>query len=223
MSWRDRPGWGEYHPRPKAAKLPKEALERLHVRAEQYVEQSVVLRELVQEVQLTRGRLYFWRAPEDLMARITPLAPRCMLLEAPRGDTWTKQKQGQLATALKTLEHDTKGTFHGLGALAMDQHAGDPPAQVTLHRELGIPIPVLAEPGYWYSMHRVPVIAEINQAKDRALVDFIAGGLSGSFHGTCLYALRDGEWGCYAIRPNASETIAAAEAWLEKRGWEGWG
>lgn len=38
-----------------------------------------------------------------------------------------------------------------------------------------------------------------------------------------VYALKDGEWGCYTIKPNASETIATAESWLEKREWEDWG
>jgi len=187
------------------------------------VEESIVLRELVQDIQLARGRLYLWREPEDLMARITPLGPRSMLLETPRGDSWTEHKRGQLATVLKAIAADTKGTFHGLGALAAEPPNGEPPAQVFLHRELGIPIRVLAEPGHWYAMHRKPVVAEVSDAKDRALVRFVAYGMSGSFHGTCLYALRDGEWGCYTVRPNASDTIAAAEAWLDKRGWEDWG
>ncbi len=124
---------------------------------------------------------------------------------------------------LTTLESDTQGTFHGLGALCRPRHGGKPPAQVVLHRELGIPIRVLSEPRYWYSMHRTPLIAEVSAAKDRALVRFTSYGLSGSFHGTCLYAQRNGEWGSYPIRPNASETIAPAESWLEKRGWEAWG
>lgn len=59
--------------------------------------------------------------------------------------------------------------------------------------------------------------------KDRVLVRFAAYGMSGSFHGTCLYALTDGEWGCHTIKPSASETIATAETWLNKRDWEDWG
>jgi hypothetical protein len=92
-----------------------------------------------------------------------------------------------------------------------------------LQRELGVPVRVLAEPRYWYSMHRTPVVAEISEAKDRALVRFVAHGLTGSFHGTCLYAMRDGEWDCYTIKPSASKTIASAEAWLAKRRWQDWG
>jgi hypothetical protein len=72
-------------------------------------------------------------------------------------------------------------------------------------------------------MHRKPAIAEISDTNDRVLVRFVAHGMSGSFHGTCMYALRDGEWGCYTIKPSASETIAAAERWLNNRDWEDWG
>ncbi len=157
------------------------------------------------------------------MARVTPLDPRSMLLEAPRGDSWTEQKRGPLATVLRTLAADSVGTFHGLGALAEDHLDGDPPAQVFLHRGVGVPIRVLAEPRYWYAMHRKPAIAEVSAGRDRVLVRFVAFGLSGPFSGTCLYALRDGEWGCYTIRPSASGAIGTAEAWLGKRGWEGWG
>jgi hypothetical protein len=222
MRWRNR-DWPERPPRPKAAKLPREALDRLHTCVVEFVRESVVLRELLQDVQLARGRIYLWREPDDLMARITPLGPRSMLLESPRGDSWIESKRGQLAALLKVLEGDTLGTFHGLGSLVAKQRGGKPTAQVVLHRELNIPIRVLAEPRYWYSMHRKPVIAEVNDAKDRVLIRFVAHGLSCSFHGTCLYARRDGEWGCYTIRPNASESIASAEAWLEKRDWEDWG
>ena len=121
------------------------------------------------------------------------------------------------------MESDTRGTFHGLGSLVAKKSGAKLSAQAVLHRDLGIPIPVLTEPGHWYSMHRKPSIVEVGDAKDRALVRFVAFGMSGSFHGTCLYALKDGEWGCYTIKPSASETIATAEAWLDKRDWEDWG
>ena len=222
MRWRNR-GWPERVLRPKAAKLSKEELQRLRARAVKFVEESVILHELVEEVQLARGRFYLWREPEDLMARITPVGPRSMLLETPRRNSWTEHKRGQLATVLKFVESDTKGTFHGLGSLVAKKRGGTPSAQALLRRRLKIPVRVLAEPGYWYSMHRKPVIAEVSYAKDRALVRFVAHGMSGSFHGTCLYALRDGEWGCYTIKPSASETIATAETWLDKRDWEDWG
>ncbi|MCP5069863.1 MAG: hypothetical protein GY946_25125 [bacterium] len=42
-------------------------------------------------------------------------------------------------------------------------------------------------------------------------------------NGTCLYALKGGDWGYYTIKPSASETVASAETWLSKRDWEDWG
>lgn len=222
MRWRnrDRP---ERTPRPRAAKLSTDELQRLHACAVEFVEESVILREIIKEVQLARGRLYLWREPQDMMARITPLGPKSMLLETLRRNTWTEHKRGPLATVLDFIESDTKGTFHGLGALVAKKDGETTSAQAVLHRNLKIPVRVLTEPGDWYSLHRAPVIAEISKAKDRALVRFVAQGISGSFHGTCLYALRDGEWGCYTIKPSASETIATAETWLNKRGWKDWG
>jgi len=204
------------------AKLSKEQLQRLHARAVKFAEESIILRELVEEVQLARGRLYLWREPEDLMARITPLGPRSMLLETPHRNSWTEHKRGQLATVLKHVEGDTRGTFHGLGSLVAKKRGAEPSVQQILLRDFKVPIRVLAEPEYWYSMHRKPAITEVSDARDRVLVRFVAYGMSGSFHGTCLYALRDGEWGCYTIKPNASETIATAEAWMDKRNWVDW-
>lgn len=205
------------------AKLSKEELQRLHARAAKFAQESVILRELVEEVKLARGRIYLWREPEDMMARITPLGPRSMLLETPRRNSWIEHKRGQLATVLKYVESDTRGTFHGLGSLVAKKRGSTPSVQQILQRDFKVPIRVLAEPEYWYSMHRKPSIAEISDAKDRVLVRFVAYGMSGSFLGTCLYAIKDGEWGCYTIKPNASETIATAEAWLDKRDWEDWG
>jgi hypothetical protein len=222
MRWRYR-NWPERTPRSKATKLPREALQRLQTRTAEFVEKSTILDELLDDVQVARGRLYLWRKPDDLMARITPLGPRLMLLESPRRNSWTEHKRGQLRTVLRVLEGDTQGTFHGLGSLIAKQRRGEPSAQVILHRDLKIPVHVLAEPRYWYSMHRRPVISEVNNAKDRVLVRFVASGISGSFYGTCLYALRGGKWGCFTIKPSASQTISSAEKWLEKRGWKDWG
>lgn len=222
MRWYHQ-NWPERTPRPKRAKLPSEALQRLHARAERFVKESAILGELLDDVQLARGRLYLWRKSEDLMARITPLGPRVMLLEAPHRNSWTEHKRGQFATVLKVLERDTQGTFHGLGSLVAKQPEREASTQLILHRDLKIPIYVLAEPRYWYALHRRPVIAEISDAKDRVLVRFATCGISGSFHGTCLYALWGGKWGCYTIKPSASQTISAAEKWLDKRNWKDWG
>ena len=72
-------------------------------------------------------------------------------------------------------------------------------------------------------MHRKPAIAEVSATNDGVLIRFVADGMSDSFYGTCMYALRDGAWGCYTIKPSASETIATAETWLNNRDWEDWG
>ena len=212
-------------PRPKAAKLSSEEQQRLQARATKFVGESLIFRENVEEVQLARGRLYLRRYREDgyLMARVTPLGPRSMLLETPRRNSWTEHKRGQLATVLKYVESDTRGTFHGLGSLVARKRGAKPSAQQILRRDFKVAIRVLAEPEYWYSMHRKPAIAEVNDTKDRILVRFATYGMPGSFHGTCLYALKDGEWGCYTIKPRASESIATAETWLNKCDWEDWG
>ena len=222
MRWH-RQSWPERTPRPKVAKLPPESLQQLHARVTKFVKESVILSELLDNVQLARGCLYLWRQPDDLMARITPLGPRLLLLESPYGNSWTEHKRGSLATVLRVLERDTRGTFHGLGSLVARPRRGERSTQVILHQDLKIPVHVLAEPRFWYSMHRRPVIAEVNNTKDRVLVRFVASGISGSFYGTCLYVLRDGEWGCYTIKPSASESISSAEKWLDKRKWEDWG
>ena len=114
MRWRYR-SWPERTPRSKAANLPPEALQRLHARVARFVEESAILSELLGNVQLARGRLFLWRQSDDLMARITPLGPRLLLLESPRRNSWTEHKRGQLRTVLRVLEGDTQGTFHGLG------------------------------------------------------------------------------------------------------------
>jgi hypothetical protein len=222
MRWHHQ-SWPERTPRPRAAKLSAETLQQLHARVTKFVKESVILSGLLDNVQLARSRLYLWHQAEDLMARITPLGPRLLLLESPYGNCWTKHRRGSLATVLRVLERDTKGTFHGLGSLVAKPREGEPSAQVILHQDFKIPVRVLAEPRYWYSMHRRPVIAEVNKLKDRVLVRFVASGISGPFYGTCLYALRGGEWGCYTIKPSASESISSAEKWLDKRKWEDWG
>ena len=64
---------------------------------------------------------------------------------------------------------------------------------------------------------------EFSDDKTRVLVRFTAESWSGeTFGGTCLYLNRNGRWGAYVIKPNQSESIATAEAWLAKRKWESW-
>lgn len=204
------------------ASVSRAVLERLFTRTTDLVEDSPLLSELLDTVQMARGRIYLWRGEEDAMARITPLDARTVVLESPRGRRWSERERGPLATVLTSLENDTSGVFHGLGSLLVEEADAPPSAQLVLHLDYNIPVPVLAEPRRWYAQRQEPVIAEGADARDRVLVRFVADGASGPSHGTCLYALEDGEWGCYTIAPDVSETIAAAEEWLDERGWEGW-
>ena len=216
MGWgRD---WQPYVPRPKVEKVSAEELTRLHGMASRFVAKSPVLSELVSKVSVQRGRFYVFDTDGDVMARISPVAGE-FLLEAPRGDAWTKVKTASWQTVLNALERDKRGTFHGLGALVGKGKADRESPQVQLRR-LGVPIPVLAQPRHWYAMHRTPSIIET--APERALVSFESFGNFGSFGGTCLYARIDGKWGCYTVRPSEAGSIGSAVAWLTKRKWEGW-
>jgi hypothetical protein len=96
--------------------------------------------------------------------------------------------------------------------------------QEVLYHLFGIPIPVIAEPSQWIRYRRKPEIIEVSEDQSRVLVDFSAESLSGErFGGTCLYARILGVWNAYTIKPNQSQSIATAEAWLEKRKWKDWG
>jgi len=221
MGWRsDR--WRPYEPRPKVAKLSAEQLERLRDTASRFVTRSKVLSVLVERVELTRGRLYLWRDETDLMARITPLSSATFLLESQPGTAWSEHARGTLRVVLVALERDRFGRFHGLGSLARKPKAGDSSVLATLHGTFGVPLDVVAEPREWYALRRQPGIVKHDTKRGRVLVRFTAIGPFGSFGGTCLYARRDGEWGCYVIKPSASASIATAEAWLARRSWQGW-
>jgi len=218
VGWRDR--WtSERHTRPKLTKLSATELARLRDIATRFVSRSPVLSELVSKIDVQRQRFYVFDAGDYVMARITPLSGPTFLLEAPWRDGWSEAKRGAWRAVLGALEKDTQGSFHGLGSIASKGKSDS--VQRKLHA-LGIPVRVLAEPREWYARHRTPSIVEIDKKSSRALVAFEAFGMFGSFGGTCLYARRDGGWGCYMIKPSASASIATAEAWLASRGWEAW-
>lgn len=221
MGWRGG-RWKPCEPRPKVAKLSAEQLGGLRDTASRFVARSKVLSALVERVELTRGRLYLWRDETDLMARITPLSSATFLLEAPRGNGWSEHARGTVRVVLGALERDRFGGFHGLGSLAEKSKAGDSSMPATLHRTFGVPLDVVAEPREWYALRRQPEIVEHDATRGRVLVRFTAIGPFGSFGGTCLYARRDDEWGCYVVKPSASASLATAEAWLAKRSWQGW-
>lgn len=204
------------------------------------------------EARLSRGRLYVYGPEGDdegPWGRITPIdgSGDRYLLDAPRGAGWREVAQGSLSKALRSIAEDDVGTFHGLGAIEKLVKRGsstdEPAGQVTLadgrfvragdgspcsvgevlHLYFGMPLSVAREPVIWYERHREPSIAEFDVDRKRILVRFEQVSFSGDrFGGTCLYALVDGSWGAYGVKPSESGSIRAAEAWLVKKEWEGW-
>jgi len=186
--------------------------------------------------------------PIELLGRITPLlaAQGDLLLEVERRNgSWYEVAKGSAQKLIKVVASDTRGKFHGLGSLDkvlrktgkgltrlpvkkkggkfVYAETGKPcTAQDTLFHYFGVPLEVIAEPAEWYAYHRVPSIVETNKKRSRVLVEFTAIGPFGDFGGTCLYALKNGEWEAYTIKPSENQSIATAEAWLEKRKWEAW-
>ncbi|MCI5137879.1 MAG: hypothetical protein D3922_05585 [Candidatus Electrothrix sp. AR1] len=146
------------------------------------------------------------------------------------------------------LSGDTKGTFHGLGALdhsirvakkakkekltiirnkqgafSYADSGSECGVQEILFHYFGVPIPVIAEPRECYAYHRTPHIREIDEERKRLLVDFLASSRHGeSFGGTGLYLEKDEIWKVFMIKPNQSKSITSAMAWLEKRDWKEW-
>jgi hypothetical protein len=188
-------------------------------------------------------------APSKVRGRITPLTePKDdFLLEVEhRQGRWSVVAQGSIRKLMNAVTGDRRGTFHGLGSLDKSLrkvteegerlkvqktglkfvYAGTGEslsAQEALYHYFGLPIPVIAEPAYWYSRHRTPHIVECSEDRTRVLVRHISSSWSGeTFGGTCLYLEREGEWGAYTIRPNQSQDIATAERWLVKRKWKAW-
>ncbi|MGD9048302.1 MAG: hypothetical protein PVF77_09630, partial [Anaerolineae bacterium] len=185
----------------------------------------------------------------EVIGRATPLedAEESLLLEAEKSrGSWYEVGRGTAEDVICTIAGDAKGTFHGLGALDASLRAAggnlerlqvemleglrfvyastgqECTAQEALFHFFGIPIDVLAEPRQWYIYHRQPRIVETSQDWTRVLVRFMAYSMSGPFSGICLYAIVDGQWGAYTIKPNQSGDIETAISWLEKRGWRAW-
>jgi hypothetical protein len=240
--------------------LAADEAEQISTRLQAAIGASPLLRAFDVQARCLRSRYYLeWRwepvdRPEEVSSygRITPLAqpPGELLLEAPYGqDQWTQVGTGSPEQLIKLVASDSKGTFHGLGALdrslqraakaglerlPVDQREDGKSVyaetgkacsvQEILYHFFGLPIHVVAKPAGWYSLHRRPKIVEFSADKTRVLVRFTAMSWSGeTFGGTCLYLKREDRWGAYTIRPNQSQNIATAEAWLVKRNWVAWG
>lgn len=248
-----RRDWPEYEPRPKAARLSAERKERLLASLVKERDRSPVLTGLRVEVRARRGRFYLERddaeAPQEplQLGRITPLAggkSTTLLLEV-EYRSWKEIERGGCAKVMRAVAGDRKGRFHGLGALdaslrdrgterqvlvpdsASWRYAdgADASVQEVLYHRFGLPLDVIAEPSGWYELHRSPAIVDHDEARGRVLVAFSAMDWrrGEQFGGRCLYARRDGEWVAYTVKPSASDSIRAAEAWLQKRGWDDWG
>jgi hypothetical protein len=222
------------------------------------IDASPVLSALNIRVRVLRGRFYFerlWNVAEEepaveVIGRATPLDgyENTLLLEVEkRKGNWYTVIRGTPKEVVKTIATDTKGTFHGLGALdkSLRQAGGSLnrlevemqddfrfvytktgeacTVQETLFHFFGVPIEVIAEPREWYVYHRHPEIVEVSQDRTAILIRFTAMSMSGStFGGTCLYTLVDDQWQAFTIKPNQSDSIATAITWLEKREWRGW-
>jgi hypothetical protein len=244
MRWRQR--WPERQPRPETRTLTDDEREKHLATMIKEIAASPVLTGLGLQVRSQRGRFYLERrlgegdsAGVEAWGRVTPLTESADLLleQERRKGSWSEIDKGSARKLIKTIAGDTKGTFHGLGALdkALRQsdkglerlpvkregqakfvYAGtgvECSAQEALFHHFGLPLHVLVEPSEWYSYHRKPAIIEGSEDRTRVLVRFGAMSLSGeSFGGTCLYARREGNWAAYRIRPSESRDITTAEA-----------
>ena len=207
MRWRN--GNSSVRPvRPKARTLEADETERISARLTEAVGGSPVLRALGVWVRTSRGRFYLeWRwdpldGPEEESSRgrTTPLEdpPSEFLLEVPyRGDQWSRVGKGSPDKLIKLVASDTKGTFHGLGALdeslrnaaklGLERLPVTHPdggkfiyaetgkscaVPETLYHFFGLPIGVIGQPRGWYWCNRTPQIVEFSADRMRVLVEF---------------------------------------------------
>lgn len=182
--------------------------------------------------------------------RITPLEEsNDFLLEVEHHrNRWSEIAIGSPQKLIRVVAGDKRGTFHGLGTLDRSLRRSEKlgvrrlpvekigegtftctdtgeacSVQETLYHYFQVPIPVIAQPAGWYAYHRTPHIVESTPDRSRVLVRFLSSSSSGEvFGGTCLYLMRDGQWNAFTIRPNQSDDIRTAEAWLVKRRWKPW-
>ncbi len=255
MSWKDR--WPERTPRMKVRPLSDQGREQTLDVFKADLVASPVLSSLDIRARSLRGRFYFERVwpvpgnkPEvEAVGRATPLensAGDLVLEVKKRQGNWHEITRGTAAQIIDCIASDTKGTFHGLGALdkSLREMGGllkrvevkmldgcrfvyastdaNCPFHEALFHFFGMPIDIIAEPRVWYAYHRRPQMLEVSRDYTQVLVTFTADGLYGSFSGVCLYTVVDNRWKAFTIKPNQSGDIATARAWLEKRGWQAW-
>lgn len=188
----------------------------------------------------------------DVIARLIPIAGSkvTLLLEKERAKgTWFEIARGSVGKLSRIIVEDAKQTFHGLGPLdrsirqareeGLDRlqlikkgrlgfiYAGsgaECTVQEILFHYFGMPVDVIAEPREWYAYRREPRIIEISKDPGAVLVRFSSLNISFGmeFSGSCLYTFVNNRWQAFTVKPNQSESIAKAIAWLEKRQWQGW-
>jgi len=229
MGWRHQ--WTEKEPRPKLKRLSQEQKDTLLKILEQGIASSPVLTALAIGVRARRGRFYLEKPlydPEEeagmeIIGRVTPIAGKrdVFLLEAKKMNrNWYEVIPGTIQEVLHSLANDTRGTFHGLGALEKSLRQGggiashlnikrqDPyrfsytdtgeecTVQEVLYHVFGVPISVIAEPREWYVYHRTPKIIEVSEDHTSIVVEFTNMDM---YYGreigdTCTYKKQDGTW-----------------------------
>ena len=125
MRWR-RQHWPEREPRPEARTLSDEEKKKLLAGMTKEIASSPVLTGLGLQLRSQRGRFYLERplgerdsAGVEAWGRVTPLADSAdfLLEQEHRKGSWSEIARGSARKLIKTIAGDTKGTFHGLGAL----------------------------------------------------------------------------------------------------------
>src|SRR4051794_13476538 len=125
MRWRRRQ-WPEREPRPEARTLSGEEKTKLLAGIIKEIASSPVLTGLGLQVRSQRGRFYLERplgegesGGVEAWGRVTPLTDSVDLLleQERRNGNWFEFARGSIKKLMKALAGDTKGTFHGLGAL----------------------------------------------------------------------------------------------------------
>jgi hypothetical protein len=126
MGWKRR--WPERIPRPKVRPLSDEEKEQILGVFSQGIQASPVLTALGMRARALRGRFYFervWSVPDErpeleVIGRATPLegAKEDLVLEVEKNKgNWYEVVRGTAEEVVGRIASDTKGTFHGLGAL----------------------------------------------------------------------------------------------------------
>ena len=187
----------------------------------------------------------------EIVGRVTPLAtPKDFLLLEVELDNgkWKTITEGKIGKISSAVSGDKKGTFHGLGVLdksiSLTKHEGlksveitrkenmtffyndstkECSAQEVLYHHFGVPIIVIAEPRDWYFYHRTPRIREIDENREKILVDFTSFNRYGDdCGGACLYMKKGEKWFAFTIKPSQSDSIESSISWLEKQKWKDW-